>query len=116
MLSSCLRSLVHYSSKFSQAVSSFTPIPELSHSNSSLVLKFLSFNSAKFQIPEKDALYHANQSVQALISYNGVTFDNYTRYIADFPIKGMGCLEQVNFSISLTISITISSLIMLTSS
>jgi hypothetical protein len=96
MLSPHHRSLIHYNSKFSQAVSSFTPIPELVHSNSSLVLKFLSFNSAKFQIPEKDALYHTNQSVQALISYNGVTFDNYTRYMADFPIKGMGCLEQVN--------------------
>jgi hypothetical protein len=89
--------LIHYSTESSQAVSSFTPIPELAHSNSSLVLKFLSFNSAMFQIIEDDALYHANQSVQTLVSYDGVTFENYTRYMASFPVKGMGCLEQVIF-------------------
>jgi hypothetical protein len=77
-------------------VSSFTPIAELAHSNSTFVLRVVRFNSATFMFPVSDSLFSANIDIDVI----GENF-NRSGYLADSPLKGVGCLEQVSSYVSI---------------
>lgn len=93
---------MHYSSPVFQNLSTFTPVSELAHNDSNLIISAVSFNSAHWMWTLDDPLFSAHLPTEVKSDLSGLSHaQNETLWMADFPLKAVACLEQVSFRYSI---------------